>query len=102
MYTIGIKRKFLPGYRLFSVTHHDNETIDGRTRLILNCADKSVVVVPDIAGRGVKVFPDYHYAVTQKEQNEAARAALREEIRAEVRFQTAAPQIPQIPMQLQR
>lgn len=93
MYTVGIKRRFLPGYRRFKVEHHEHELVGASIRLVLQCADKSIVAIPHVADLGVKIFPDYDYAVTMKQRAQAEVAAIKEEAKAELIAQAQQQQL---------
>lgn len=58
-YTYGVRRKFLPFYKKYKVISHANETIDQRTRLVLTAADESVIVIPDVSKKYLKLYPDF-------------------------------------------
>jgi hypothetical protein len=57
-YTVGVKRRFLPGYRKFSCVHHAMDH-DG---LELHLVDGSAVFMPTLILRGYKVYPNYSVA----------------------------------------
>jgi hypothetical protein len=54
-YTVGIKRRFFPGYRKVQVTAHDWNNF----RFILNLTDGSQEIIPGFSSRGVKVYADF-------------------------------------------
>lgn len=54
-YTIGIKRRFLPGYRKVQVKGHDWQN----GRFILNLTDGSQLHIPGFQTPDVKVYPDF-------------------------------------------
>lgn len=58
-YHVGVKHRFLPFYRKFKVVGHVNEQVGDVVRLVLRCADGSLVCVPDVGRKGVKVYPDF-------------------------------------------
>lgn len=66
-YTVGVGRRFLPGFRRYKVTGHTTEPVGNIPRLVLTCADGSIVAIPGLDKRKVKVYPDY--------QDEVARVA---------------------------
>lgn len=57
-YTIGVKRRFLPGYRKFQCVHHSMDN-DG---LELHLVDGSAVFLSALVVRGYKVYPNYRVA----------------------------------------
>ena len=72
MYTIGIKRDFLPGFRTFFVKGHKTEaeirykSSDGRDiikpikpRLVLTLSDDTTYIVSDIETRDWKLHRDF-------------------------------------------
>jgi len=89
-YTIGVRRRFGLGWRKFSVTQHwmessdyveaTGETVTFPMRLVLNCADGGTRIVPNIAGRELRIYPDYRRFMSwiedQKRVIEAERAAI--------------------------
>lgn len=54
-YTIGIKRRFFPGYRKVRVTGHDWQN----WRFILNLEDGSQEHIPGFAAPALKVYADF-------------------------------------------
>lgn len=54
-YTIGIKRRWIPGYRKVQVTGHDWQN----WRFILNLSDGSQEHVPGFSLMTLKVYPDF-------------------------------------------
>ena len=58
-YTVGVKRRFLPFYKKYSVVGHTNESLAGSTRLVLNMRGGSVIVIPEIHKKYVQIYPDY-------------------------------------------
>lgn len=73
MYTIGLKRRWLPGYRRYSVTKHDWQNF----RFILNLADGSQEHIPGFSVSALKVYPDFWAHLAQLERprvEEPARA----------------------------
>ncbi len=62
-YTVGIKRRVMPGYRKFTVFGHRSEKIGDSYRLVLKCEDGSLVAVPALAKKEIKVYPDYDGAI---------------------------------------
>lgn len=64
MYTIGLKRRWLPGYRRYSVTKHDWQNF----RFILNLADGSQEHIPGFSVSALKVYPDFWAHLAQLER----------------------------------
>lgn len=58
-YTIGVKRRWFWFYRRYRVVGHRNEELCGSCRLVLTLPSGSVIVIPEITKKFVKVFPDY-------------------------------------------
>lgn len=58
-YHVGIKRRFLPFYKKYRVGAHYNEQVIDKMRLILKVHDGSLVCVPDVGSRQIKVYPDF-------------------------------------------
>jgi hypothetical protein len=82
-YTVGIKRRFLPGYRKFRVSVHEYRA----DRLLAMTLEDSSYVSVDMVGRECKVYDDYNTAQrldAYREQQEAEKAAARAQIRKEV------------------
>lgn len=71
-YTVGIKRRFLPGFRKYTVTYHDT---DEHMRLHMQLTDGSQIVVPGLHRQALKVYPDYRNAEIQLSKLRAAQAA---------------------------
>lgn len=78
-YTVGIKRRFLPGYRKFKVTAHEWDTTRIEQVLVLTLANGGFVSC-GMHGREMRVYADYHQA--QREQVPHVDV---DQIRAEVR-----------------
>jgi hypothetical protein len=66
-YTIGIKRKFWPGYRKVSVNGHDWQN----GRFILNLVDGAQEHVPGYSVRVLKVFPDFWTHIAREKRQGA-------------------------------
>lgn len=64
-YTVGIKRRILPGYRRVSVTAHSWE----QGRFILNLSDGSQ---EHVVAAGLKVYPDFWTHLAQIERSNRA------------------------------
>lgn len=62
-YTLGVKRRFLPGYRKFRTLGHKNETVGAEIRLVIRTVDGALVTIPDVAKREIKVYPDFNNAM---------------------------------------
>lgn len=60
-YTVGIKRRFLPLFKRYSVTGHDTDS----GCLLLNLTDGSQLSVPGVTQKVIKVYPDYRNAEIQ-------------------------------------
>lgn len=67
-YTLAIKRRFLPLWKKYQVTQHwcessdlglDNLPLNFEMRMCLRLKDKSVLVLPNIASRTWRLYPDY-------------------------------------------
>lgn len=58
-YTIGVRRPLVPFYKKYKVVGH-KELEDGRLRLTL--PDTSVIVIPGILKKFIKIFEDYALA----------------------------------------
>ena len=69
-YTIGIKRRFLPFWKHYKVVSHKTEALAGSIcpRLLLTCLDGSVIVVPKIDHKYMKLFPDFVTATKNLEK----------------------------------
>lgn len=91
-YTVGIKRRFLPGYRKYRVYSHSWDTQKLEVVLVLELDDGGFVSV-GMTRKEMKVFPDYHDAkreqakIDEKRQPEIDEEAIRAEIRREVEEQ---------------
>jgi hypothetical protein len=62
-YTIGIKGRFQIFFKKFKVWGHENQTVGNSVRLSLRLSDGSVLAVPEIEKKWVKVYPDYSAAI---------------------------------------
>ena len=62
-YHVGIGRRFSLGYKKYQVIGHENEQVGDVVRLVLRCSDGSLVCVPDVGRKRVKVYSDYAKAV---------------------------------------
>lgn len=58
-YHVGIQRRFSLGFKKYQVVGHVNEQIGDTVRLVLRCADGSLVCIPDVGRKAVKVYPDF-------------------------------------------
>jgi hypothetical protein len=103
-YTVGIKRRFLPGFRKIAVLAHSWENF----RFLLNLVDGSQLVIPGFRVDAIKVYADFndHLNLRREEQRRAAAEAelqaLREKAEADrarnervykrVQAETTAPQ----------
>lgn len=75
-YTIGIKRRFGIFFKKYKVWGHENQQLVDTVRLSLRLADGSVLAIPDIAKKWVKVYPDYIAAMeVQKKIKEGLKDA---------------------------
>lgn len=74
-YTIGIKRRFLPFYKRYSVYGHKTEVLAGNVRLVMKLDDGSTLTVPEIAKRQLKVYPDYDNAIANQEKWKRGQAS---------------------------
>lgn len=74
-YTLGIKRRFLPFFKRYTVTHHDVTGTEGAYRVLLTCADGSHLFA---LTNSFKLFPDWHEqaqkAANANAQLESAKA----------------------------
>ncbi len=76
-YTIGIKRRFGLFFRKYKVWGHENQAVGNGVRLSLRLSDGSVLAVPDIDKKWVKVYPDYSAAIeAQRKMKEGLKDAL--------------------------
>ena len=75
VYTVGVKRRFLPGYKKFKVTAHEPAVWGNVTVFAMTMADGSYVFVSNLDRRGVRVYPDYRVASARLQADKAARAA---------------------------
>ncbi len=88
VYTVGIRRKFLPIYKKYKVVDHVQNTFIVRNefkdalnvipRLFLDLVDGSQVCVSRIDQRDWKVYPDYREKVeleTKERLKQAAKVA---------------------------
>lgn len=58
-YTVGVSRFFGFGWKTFrGVCRHEIETLGSAAHLVLTFQDGSVLTVPDIGRRSMKVYPD--------------------------------------------
>lgn len=73
-YTVGIKRRFLPGYRKVQVTAHDWKDF----RFILNLSDGSQESIPGFQLTCLKVYADFWTHLAQIEQSKANTIVPRE------------------------
>lgn len=64
-YTVGIKRRFLPGYRKVQVTGHDWKDF----RFILNLIDGSQESIPGFQLSSLKVYADFWTHLAQLERS---------------------------------
>lgn len=55
MYTVGLKRRFLPGFKKYWVRDHST----AGDSLVLVLADLTQIAIHGLAGRMIAVFPDY-------------------------------------------
>lgn len=58
-YHVGIGRRFGLGFRKYQVVGHENEQVGDVVRWVLRCADGSLVCIPDVGRKRVKVYPDF-------------------------------------------
>lgn len=58
-YHVGIGRRFSLGFKKYHVVGHVNEQVGDTVRLVLRCADGSLVCIPDVGRKAVKVYPDF-------------------------------------------
>lgn len=76
-YTIGIKRRFGLFFKKYKVWGHENQQIGDKVRLSLRLDDGSVLAIPDIGKKFVKVYPDYSAAIeTQRKLKEGLKDAI--------------------------
>jgi hypothetical protein len=54
-YTIGIKRRFIPGYTKYRAVRHSWENF----RFLVDLEDGSQLVIPGFRAEGLKVYPDF-------------------------------------------
>lgn len=64
VYTVGVKRRFLPGYTKYRVTAHKSQfDLNGYSlripRLVLTLADGSELALPGALDRGIIIYPDF-------------------------------------------
>lgn len=87
-YTVGIKRRFWPGYRLVQVTGHSWENF----RFILNLTDGSQIVIPGFQAGGIKVYPDFksHIAVLEDARRKADEDLHQRHLELEARYRKQA------------
>lgn len=64
-YTVGIKRRWIPGYRKVTVTGHDWQN----WRFILNLADGSQEHIPGFTVGALKVYADFWTHLAQVERS---------------------------------
>jgi len=100
IYTVGIKKKFWPGYKKYKVKSHLTETrvetylFDAygkpretfmdqiRPRLVLTLVDDTKILVPNITETEWMLYPDYAHGVAEsmmkhsKEAGEMAKSAV--------------------------
>jgi len=62
-YTLGIKRRFWPGYTKYRVTAHETDYNANEIRLIIHLADGSKMVIPNMDRRVFKLYPDFSIAM---------------------------------------
>ncbi len=77
-YTVGVKRRFLPGFKKFKVTGHDTEHFGDGARLLLYLMDGSILALPSVQRRVVKVYPDKRIADERVKSFRAQAMAPRE------------------------
>lgn len=82
-YTVGVKRRFLPGHRKHKCVYHAHDS----QGLELHLVDGSAVFLGNLMVRGYKVYPDYSIA-----QDKINR--LKARARAEAKQQTPPPSPP--------
>jgi hypothetical protein len=70
-YRVGVKRKFLPFYKKYWVVGHVNETVGDKVRLVLRCNDGSLVCVPDVGSRQIKLYPERESALAMQKKLKA-------------------------------
>lgn len=62
-YTLAVSGRLFPFlYKKFKVVKHQNEQVGDSTRLVLTLPDGSVIVIPEISKRHMKVYADVHAA----------------------------------------
>lgn len=62
-YTLSVSCRFLPlKWYKYKVVKHQNEQVGDSTRLVLTLPDGSVIVIPEITKRHMKVYADVHAA----------------------------------------
>lgn len=88
-YTIAIKRRFLPLWKKYHVTQHWCEAsdtgLDGMPlifpmRMCLKMTDKSILVLPNIASRTWRLYPDYDAFMSKIQEAQRAIALERERL----------------------
>jgi len=84
MYTLGIKRRFFPGFKKLRVRNHGWEG----DRLIVNLEDGSQEQIPGFRVFSLKVYNDFHKHFEEIRLRQEARAA--EEAKAEQAERLAA------------
>ena len=61
-YLVGVRSRFVPFYRRYRVVGHRNEQIGDKVRLVLRCVDGSMVCVPDVGKKLIKIYPEFDAA----------------------------------------
>ena len=82
-YTVGIKRKWLPGYKKYKVKGHRTEAkilvnlfnakgevseqigVEHPPSLVLTMRDESQVIIRDILQKDWKLYPDYAHGIAE-------------------------------------
>ncbi len=80
VYHVGVQRWPLPLFKRYKVNGHQTELCGGSIpRLVLTCTDGSIVALPKLDRRRVKLYPDYKAEDARVKALKAQIAALAQE-----------------------
>lgn len=58
-YTVGVKHSFLPFFKKYRVSGHQNDELAGHVRMLLRLPDGALLIIPEVLKKTVKIYPDY-------------------------------------------
>lgn len=78
-YRVGVKRRFLPIWRIYEVVGHQTEIFGSvNPRLVLTLETGDVLVIPRIDRRQVRVYSEYTKQMQEQAQIEALKQEFQE------------------------